>query len=296
MARRVRYWIDIGIRTAQRLAMWHVGRYLITQRAWAGAGRDAAAHCGHGRGFRHGQRLWMRLTAVGATLAMCGLAARAQAQATAPAAPTAASAGATQVPNNTALANADANPGAGGSRVSVTAGAASRDRLASALPAGEHRHRDMLGRLVSARRRMAFLESPHIYRAAQGLMISTAGFDYVETAKGIASPSHLHLTINSSGSPQTMVLDFSNSFAEGGWTRFIGPHNTVGVIALNAGVDALLAFAAHRLAQRGPRWRMLATGILVVRALEHISGGRSWIGLSGRIAAPYAPYDPFWQH
>lgn len=151
-------------------------------------------------------------------------------------------------------------------------------------------------RPIVKRRRLAFLESPRLYRVAQGLMFSSAGFDYLETAGGMTSRSQLHLTVISPGLTQTVVLDLSNRFAEGGWAKFVGPHNVGGVIALNAGVDVLLALAARHLARRGPRWRMVATAMLVERVVAHLVGGSSWIGLSGRVAAPYAQFNPIWEY
>lgn len=150
-------------------------------------------------------------------------------------------------------------------------------------------------RLVAKRRRLGFLESPRLFQAAQGLLVGTASFDYIQTALGIASRPVLHLTVVSPGLTRTVNFNFSARFAEGGWAKFVGPHNAVGVIALNAGADVLLALAARHLARRGPRWRLLATAVLVAQSLAHIHGGRSWIGLSGRIAAPYAQFNPVWQ-
>ncbi|HVA63241.1 MAG TPA: hypothetical protein VNF74_05920 [Terriglobales bacterium] len=140
-----------------------------------------------------------------------------------------------------------------------------------------------------------FWESPRLFQAAQGMLFGAASFDYFQTARGMTSRSILHLTVVSTGLTRTVNMDFSARFAEGGWARFVGPHNVVGVIAVNAAADVLLALAARRLARQGPRWRTLATGVLVAQSLVHIGAGRSWVGLGGRIAAPYAQFNPVWQ-
>ena len=140
-----------------------------------------------------------------------------------------------------------------------------------------------------------WVESRRLYQAAQELLVGSAAFDYVETAEGMGSPPMLRLTVASAGATRTEELSFSGAFAEAGWARFVGRHTLVGVIAVNAGADVLVGVGAHYLAQRGRRWRLLGTALLVAQALAHLAGGRTWIGLSGRIAAPYAPYHPVWE-
>ncbi len=142
---------------------------------------------------------------------------------------------------------------------------------------------------------VGWVESPRLYRAAQEVLVGSATFDYVETADGMGSPPILRLTVANAGTSGTVAMNFSGAFAEAGWAKFMGRHNLVGVIAVNAGADVLVGAAAGYLARHGPRWRVLGTALLVAQALAHIAGGRSWIGLSGRIAAPYVAYDPVWE-
>jgi|GEM_PF-3081864 len=143
---------------------------------------------------------------------------------------------------------------------------------------------------------LSWLESPHLFRASEWLLVGAAGFDYGQTMRGMSKPSILHLTVSNAWETHTVDLDFSSSIAEGGWAKVVGAHNIGGVVAANIGLDLLVDLAARRLARRGPGWRLVAAISLWWRSWAHIEGGRSWLGLNRRLAAPYSQFDPVWIH
>lgn len=143
---------------------------------------------------------------------------------------------------------------------------------------------------------VGFLESPRLFRASQWLLAGAAGFDYFQTIRGMSRPPILHLTVSSPWETHTVDLDFRSSIAEGGWAKVVGAHNIGGVVAANAGLDLLIILAARRLARRGPRWRLMATMALLAQSWVHIEAGRSWLGQTDRLAAPYSQFQPVWIH
>ncbi|HVB40095.1 MAG TPA: hypothetical protein VNE83_04305 [Terriglobales bacterium] len=141
---------------------------------------------------------------------------------------------------------------------------------------------------------LSALESPVVLRAAKWLLVGTASFDYGETIRGISHPPILHFTEVNQGFTSIVNLNFAPSYAEGGWAKVTGAHDIYGVVAANMVVDVLIAVAARHLARKGPRWRLLAIGALLARSWTHLQGGQSWVGYSGRLAAPYSQFNPVW--
>lgn len=141
---------------------------------------------------------------------------------------------------------------------------------------------------------MAGLESPELYHVSQGMLLGASTFDLAMTATGMSHPSTLHLTVVNAGLTRTVNLDMSNRFEEGGWARVVSARNPGAVVAVYATADALMALAAHRLAQQGGHWRALASVGLVAESVVHIAGGLSWSGLPNRLSAPYAGFNPVW--
>ena len=138
-----------------------------------------------------------------------------------------------------------------------------------------------------------FLASPLLFHISESALFTAASFDSIETAIGMSS-RHVLQFPPSGAHTGNIDLDFSESFAEGGWTRFVGRHDVAGVLAVNAASDLLVDTFARRLARKGPWHRFVGTALLVAWSVGHIEGGRTWIGLHRRLAAPYAQFHPVW--
>src|SRR6185437_4666232 len=141
--------------------------------------------------------------------------------------------------------------------------------------------------------RTNFLASPLLFHISEGALVTAASFDLVETAVGMSSRHVLQWTPTGASTAKVDV-DFSQSFAEGGWAKFVGRHDTGGVLAMNAASDLLVDSFARHLAREGPVHRILGSALLIAWTVGHIQGGRSWIGLHRRLAAPYAGFHPVW--
>lgn len=141
--------------------------------------------------------------------------------------------------------------------------------------------------------RLNFLASPLLFHISEGALFTAASFDLVETAVGMSSRHVLQWT-PTGASTANVDVDFSQSFAEGGWAKFVGRHDIGGVLAMNAASDLLVDSFARRLAREGPVHRILGSALLIAWTVGHIQGGRSWIGLHRRLAAPYAGFHPVW--
>lgn len=138
------------------------------------------------------------------------------------------------------------------------------------------------------------MAAPRLYGWSQDALVGATGFDLGMTAEGLNHKPILRLTIANPGLTRTVDLNFAGNFAEGGWARAVSAHNAGEVCATYASADALLLLVSRRLARRGGGWRAMATVSLLAETAAHVQGGRSWVGLPGRLAAPYGQFQPIW--
>lgn len=138
------------------------------------------------------------------------------------------------------------------------------------------------------------LGSRQLYAVAQASFFSAAAFDLGLTAFGLHHPRILQLTVTGNGPPTQVDIDESSRFAEAGWARVFGAHNTPAILAAYAAEDTAVFYVVHSFVTHHPRWRMLGTMALLAQTWVHMQAGHTWIGLGQRIESPYAQFNPVW--
>jgi len=133
---------------------------------------------------------------------------------------------------------------------------------------------------------MGWASSSKLFHFAQGMLVEAASFDLSMTAAGLRHPPVLDYG--------RTRLDFSRTLREAGSARFAGARNPYAVCGTYVAADGLLLWAAARGSRRGRWWRTLASAALLAQAVAHFEGGASWVGLPGRLSAPYARFGPQW--